>query len=349
MGRTWPFRGSSPISGRPSSPSCATAPSTTARRRAGCGYHDLHAYPTQLIGLITGSLDLMAALADGSVVVDGDAAQLAKLVALSHPSTLHSRSSPLRERSMARRNGRAAEPDPEAQFRRSAGTGRELVDIPTETGERAETPPEPRAAGVAGILFALMFGAIVVLFRSVLPLDPRSAGTLLTDAGDRRDLDFALGLIPFCGIFFLWFLGAVGAHIGQAEDRFFATIVLGSGLLFIAMLFVFGALFGALISLAGLYEVTRRSRCGDWVGKFVQCRLRLRHARRCGLRLVVVIAYRLPHPCPTLVVVGFAGALLLLFASPTTPWLQLVFPFWVLLVSINILVLAYRSRNPTTP
>ena len=39
----------------------------------------------QLIGLITGSLDLMAALADGSVVVDGDAAQLANLVALIAP------------------------------------------------------------------------------------------------------------------------------------------------------------------------------------------------------------------------------------------------------------------------
>lgn len=99
----------------------------------------------------------------------------------------------------------------------------------------------PRAAGVAGILFALAFGAVVVLFRSVLPLDPRSAGAWLKNPGDRRDLSFALGLVPFCGIFFLWFLGAVRAHIGDAEDKFFATIVLGSGLLFIAMLFVFGA------------------------------------------------------------------------------------------------------------
>jgi len=39
----------------------------------------------QLIGLITGSLDLMAALTDGSVVVDGDAAKLANLVALIAP------------------------------------------------------------------------------------------------------------------------------------------------------------------------------------------------------------------------------------------------------------------------
>ncbi len=100
----------------------------------------------------------------------------------------------------------------------------------------------------------MTFGVVVVLFRSVLPLDPTSAAAWLHNAGDRRNLDVALALIPFWGIFFLWFVGAVRAHIGEGEDRFFATIVLGSGLLFIAMLFVFGALFGALISLAGLYD-----------------------------------------------------------------------------------------------
>ncbi len=207
----------------------------------------------------------------------------------------------------------------------------------------------PRAAGVAGILFALTFGAIVVLFRNVLPLDPRSAGAWLANAGDRRNLDVALGLIPFCGIFFLWFLGAVRAHIGEAEDRFFATIVLGSGLLFIAMLFVFGALFGALINLAGLYD-------GDpplavWrLGREVSFNIAIVYAMRVGAVFMFsssVIAYRLRNHVRPVIVVGFVGSLLLLFASPTTPWLQLVFPFWVLLVSINILILAYRSKNPS--
>ncbi len=207
----------------------------------------------------------------------------------------------------------------------------------------------PRAAGVAGILFALTFGFIVVLFRSVLPLDPNAAGTWLHNPGDRRNLDFALGLIPFCGIFFLWFLGAVRSHIGDAEDRFFATIVLGSGLLFIAMLFVFGALFGALISLAGLYD-------GDpplavWrLGREISFNIAIVYAMRVGAVFMFsssVIAYRLRNHVRPVIVVGFVGSLLLLFASPTTPWLQLIFPFWVLLVSINILVLAYRSRTPS--
>ena len=200
-----------------------------------------------------------------------------------------------------------------------------------------------RVADVAGILFALMFGVIVVLVRSVLPLDPRSAGSWLTDSSDRHNLDGALALIPFCGIFFLWFLGAVRAHIGEAEDKFFTTIVLGSGLLFIAMLFVFGA----LISLAGLYD-------GDpplaiWrLGREISFNIAIVYAMRMGAVFMFsasVIAYRLRIHVRPVIVVGLAGALLLLFASPTTPWLQLVFPFWVLLVSINILVLAYRRRN----
>lgn len=72
--------------------------------------------------------------------------------------------------------------------------------------------------------------------------------------------------MPFCGIFFLWFMGAVRARIGESEDKFLSTVFLGSGVL-------------------------------------------------------------------------------LLFASSSIPWLQLVFPVWVLLVSINIVILSYRNAD----
>ncbi len=249
------------------------------------------------------------------------------------------------------RSDSAAQPGPEVKGSATPPLPRSKLsgDLQSEAKLVPRLLQTPRAAGVAGVLFALMFGAIVVLFRSVLPLDPRSAGALLANSGDRRDLDFALALIPFCGIFFLWFLGAVRAHVGEAEDKFFATIVLGSGLLFIAMLFVFGALFGALISLAGLYD-------GDpplalWrLGREISFNIAIVYAMRVGAVFMFsssVIALRLRIHARPITVVGFAGALLLLFASPTTPWLQLVFPFWVLLVSINILVLSYRSMNPS--
>jgi len=55
------------------------------------------------------------------------------------------------------------------------------------------------------------------------------------------------------------------------------------------------------------------------------------------------IALRLRIHSRFVAVAGYAAALLLLFASSTLPWLQLVFPIWVLLVSVNILVLSYRN------
>ena len=51
----------------------------------------------------------------------------------------------------------------------------------------------------------------------------------------------ALNLGPFTGIAFLWFIGVVRDRFGNHEDRFLATVSLGSGLLFIAMLFVAAA------------------------------------------------------------------------------------------------------------
>jgi hypothetical protein len=50
----------------------------------------------------------------------------------------------------------------------------------------------------------------------------------------------------------LWFIGVLRDHLGNREDQFFATVFLGSGLLFLAMLFAAGALVGGLLSTFGL-------------------------------------------------------------------------------------------------
>ena len=62
----------------------------------------------------------------------------------------------------------------------------------------------------------------------------------------------ALNLVPFAGIAFLWFIGVLRDRIGEREDRFFATVFLGSGLLFVAMMFVAAAVAGAVIAAAAV-------------------------------------------------------------------------------------------------
>src|SRR4249920_3499020 len=104
----------------------------------------------------------------------------------------------------------------------------------------------PRAAAIAGIAFSILLLAFFWLLRRSVPADPNDPGTWLrTDAGS---VALALNLVPFAGVAFLWFVGVLRDRLGDGEDRFFSTVFLGSGLLFLAMLFAAAALAGALIA-----------------------------------------------------------------------------------------------------
>ena len=103
----------------------------------------------------------------------------------------------------------------------------------------------PRAAAVAGILFSVLLISSLVLIRLSIPADPHDAGQWL--GGERGPIDAALALLPFAGIAFLWFIGVIRDRLGVHEDRFLATVFLGSGLLFLAMLFASAAVAGGIL------------------------------------------------------------------------------------------------------
>jgi hypothetical protein len=60
-------------------------------------------------------------------------------------------------------------------------------------------------------------------------------------------------------------IGALRDRLGEFEDRFFATVFLGSGLLFLAMLFASAAVAaGIIIAYAAIkFEVATRSSSGN--------------------------------------------------------------------------------------
>src|SRR5215467_15882162 len=118
---------------------------------------------------------------------------------------------------------------------------------PLRAGSSLRTP---RAAAVAGIIFSVLLIAALVLLRVSVPAHPAVPGAWLTDSRRRAAVAIALNLIPFAGIAFLWFVGVLRDRIGEREDRFFATVFLGSGLLFVGMLFVGAATAGALVASA---------------------------------------------------------------------------------------------------
>jgi hypothetical protein len=61
----------------------------------------------------------------------------------------------------------------------------------------------PRAAAVAGIVFAVILGTAIVLIRQVVPATGADAGSWLASDQRRDQVTVALGLIPFAGIAFL--------------------------------------------------------------------------------------------------------------------------------------------------
>jgi len=65
----------------------------------------------------------------------------------------------------------------------------------------------PRAASIAGILFSLLYMAVIILIRSAVPEKPEELGDWLSTGW--KTVTLALNLLPFAGIAFLWFIGVV--------------------------------------------------------------------------------------------------------------------------------------------
>jgi hypothetical protein len=216
-------------------------------------------------------------------------------------------------------------------------TGENVVQGPLQAGSPLRTP---RAAAIAGIVFAVLLIAALVLLRLSVPTDPRVAGSWLTDPGRRSAVNIALALVPFAGIAFLWFIGVLRDRIGHREDRFFATVFLGSGVLFVAMLFVTAALAGGLFAAASRAsgppgpDVLALGR--DVTGLLLNV-YSMRMAAVFTLT-TVTIARRTEIVSRWLTVAGVAAALVLLVAVTFTDWVELVFPAWILALSIDILV-----------
>src|SRR6476646_341340 len=103
----------------------------------------------------------------------------------------------------------------------------------------------PGAAAIAGILFSVLLITGLVLFRLSVRADPLETGEWLKT--NSNTVALALNLVPFAGIAFLWFIGVLRDRLGELEDRFFATVFFGSGLLFLAMLFASAAVAGGII------------------------------------------------------------------------------------------------------
>jgi len=198
----------------------------------------------------------------------------------------------------------------------------------------------PRAAGIAGIVFSVLIIVIFWLFRTTVPADPFESGSWL--ASDPRNAAIALNLIPFAGAAFLWFIGVIRDRLGASEDRFFATVFLGSALLFLAMLFCSAAVLGAVILAAVSASANElvNSTTFRFARSLAYVIMNVYALKMAGIFMIststVIIWTRIVPRW--IAMIGVALALFLMIGSYYISWSIVVFPAWVFLISVYIVV-----------
>ena len=193
-----------------------------------------------------------------------------------------------------------------------------------------------RSAAVAGIVFAVLLLTAMTMMRLALgDADPR---TLQFDSHRRGLIKIGLNLVPFSGIAFLWFIGVVRDQLGPVEDRLFSTVFLGSGLLFLAMLFQ-GAVTttSLMIMLRDPVVDTHIWSFGIGTTQTLVSVYAMRMAAVFTLSVSTVGLRTSAFP-RWISFLGYGVALVLMLAAGEHKWTQLVFPAWVLLLSVVILV-----------
>jgi hypothetical protein len=222
----------------------------------------------------------------------------------------------------------------------------------TGSGHVARAIRTPRAAAVAGIAFSILFTVALVLVRTAVPADPADAGQWLSDSSRRESVLFAVGLVPFAGIGFIWFVGVLRDRVGEAEDRFFATVFLASGLLFVAMLFVSAAVAAGLVASAKARADTLVS-SGTWeFGRRATQELMVVYAMRMAAVFTLAtstILLRTRLAPRWLVVSGYLVAIVLLVTAGFVDWVELVFPAWVLILSLYVLISSIGRSTEAVP
>ncbi len=207
----------------------------------------------------------------------------------------------------------------------------------------------PRSAAVAGIIFSLLMITSMVLTFNITSAAPADINRewLETSSGA---VSVVLTIVPFAGIAFLWFTGVIRDRIGDREDRFFATIYFGSSIILVVMMFIWAATIGAIFS---AYAAAANSLVNDdiiifgfkfmneIIGNYV---LRMAGVYMLSINSVWTLTGIMPR---WLTIVTYIVALGFLFFASTVREARFIFPVWVFVVSIYILILNYRRSNET--
>ncbi len=209
---------------------------------------------------------------------------------------------------------------------------------PATTPPGTIAPKLAQAAGAAGLVFAALFTAAFVLLRTDAP--PAGAAAFAEWWAASRDrITAGTYLVPFAGMAFIWFVAAVRRRIGHAEGLFFATVFLGSALIFISMTFATGAAAGAILAASSL-ENPAQMQAVAAVGHALGYALFFGFAVKMAAMFMLSVASigRGSDALPRwLVILTITLGVASLVGNTFIEVIALVFPAWVVLVSLMLI------------
>ena len=204
----------------------------------------------------------------------------------------------------------------------------------------------PRAAAFAGIGYAILMYLIMISTFAAKIQPENISREWFENWSDTASL--VIALVPFAGIAFLWFTGVVRDQLSYHEGRFFATIFFGSGIIQVVLLFIWSAVFGAIMVTSNMSALGEAG-SGIYVFGFVLMNEIIGNyiLRMAGIYMTAIGALwgRTGLMPRWLIFVTYILALGFIFAANRFQEARFIFPTWVLVVSIVILVLNYRSKQ----
>lgn len=152
--------------------------------------------------------------------------------------------------------------------------------------------------------------------------------------------------VPFAGNAFLWFMAVLRNRVGLLEDRLLSTVFIGSGLLFLAMLFSSASLAqGILVAFGGMDSNPGQSDAFR-IARGMSYALMITFGTKMSAVFIFVtstIGLRTGVFSRWVCYTGYALGLVLLVVITNWAWIALLFPCWVLLVSVWILMVESRQ------
>jgi hypothetical protein len=216
--------------------------------------------------------------------------------------------------------------------------------VPASRWRRATRSIE--AAAIAGLVHAVLLTVAIILVRGQPGVggSDEALSSFLSDPGSRAQMVTALNLVALSVIALLWFIAVIRRRIGGREDKLFATVFLGGGLL-VAMALLVG--FAMITAPAVLTDETGRVadlEASRLLGSAGSAVLAL-HAPRLAAVFVLAtsrLGERTGALPRWLTLVGYLVAVAMIVNYTISDPIPFFFPVWVAVVSLALLV---RSRR----